>query len=311
LVVLGLIFTILFKSTVNAKNGSLEPTLIKIEENQNLKSLAEQLKAQNLIKDERIFYWHGKSNIKKIKPGYYEIAAGSSINDIVGLLAQGKIKLVKVTIPEGWRVEQIGQRLDELKIVKYEDFVASAKPYEGSLFPNTHYFNPVMSAKEIINIMLEDYQGKISASNLEVSKEDLVIASIVEREAAGDFDRSIIAGIYKNRLKIGMRLESDPTVRYGKDENAIVNLDVTEIKNYKFWAPVKTSDLKSVISNFNTYLTDGLPPTPICNPGIKSIEATVHPEASDYLFFFHKDGQIYPSKTGEEHKAKTLKILGY
>lgn len=124
---------------------------------------------------------------------------------------------------------------------------------------------------------------------MNLSRQDVIIASIVEREAKFDEDRPKIARVYLNRLELGMKLEADPTVQYAKGS----------------WDAIKLSDYQNVNSSYNTYLHAGLPPGPICNPGLESLQAVLSPDSNDYLYFFHKtDGHAVYSKTLEEHRSK-------
>jgi UPF0755 protein len=138
----------------------------------------------------------------------------------------------------------------------------------------------------------------------------LIIASIVEREAIKDEERPLIAGIYKNRIARGMKLEADPTVQYGKDNIELINLTSEEKLEYKFWKPITLAEYQSVDSPYNTYLIPSLPPAPICNPGLKSIEGTINYQKHNYVYFLQHDGQIYPSETLKQHNQYRKDILG-
>ena len=221
-------------------------------------------------------------------------------------LATEEYRVYKINFPEGYRMEQMGQRLEEYSIATYADFVKAAEEKEGYLFPDTYYFKKNENVDYIVKTMIDDFNNR--TKDLKVSKEDLILASIVERETAGD-DRSTIAGIYKNRLNIDMKLDADPTVQYAKDSNSISNLSDNKILNFQFWKSITSKDYYAVDSLYNTYINTGLPPEPICNPGLKAINAALNPEKNDYYYFFHVDGQIYPSKTLQEHNANKQKYL--
>jgi UPF0755 protein len=181
-------------------------------------------------------------------------------------------------------------------------------PLEGKIFPDTFYLNPRMTASEVVKMMTDDYDTR--TAGLDVSDDALVLASIVEREAANDTDRGIIAGIYTNRIKTGMKLQSDPTVEYGRDTNNIADISIAEKMAYSFWKSAKTVEFTSVVSVFNTYQISGLPSKAICNPGLKSIEAALNPTPSGYYFFLYgTDGKIHPSKTRVEHEVAVNKYM--
>jgi UPF0755 protein len=240
-------------------------------------------------------------------PGIYEIPKNAKMIDVYNTISNGKTKVVKFTIPEGYRIEQTGQLLEEKKLGSYEDFVLKAKKYEGQLFPDTYYISPDYTTDEIIETMHQNYLDK--TADLKLTAEDLIIASIVEREADKEAERPIVAGIYKNRLEAGMKLQSDPTVEYGKDDQNIKFTTLSERLNYPYWRAVTNTDFQSVTSPYNTYITTGLPPGPICNPGIAAINATINYTKSDYFYFIIVKGQIYPAKTYAEHKANVAKYM--
>jgi len=286
-----------------------DKTLIEIKNGEGSKSIGSDLASLGIIRNKKIFYLAVVLYQKEMRPGFYEITPDLSILDIINLIDSGKVKLVKVTFPEGWRSEQMAQKLAENHIISYDDFMAEAKRYEGKLFPDTYFFNPRMNAKDIVNMMIDDYNKRIS--NLKVSEKDLIIASIVEREAANDSQRALIAGVYQNRLDREMKLEADPTVQYGRDNNEVGALSASSaLLNFDFWNGVSISDYLSVVSPYNTYLIAGLPPGPICNPGIESIKAALNPAKHNYLYFLQKGGEIYPSETPAQHDYYRATVLG-
>lgn len=293
---------------VEPNNALQESILFEVKEGASVPGVAAELQNVNVINDQRIFLYASKIFLKNLRPGFYEIEAKSSVFTIISLIQSGKTKTVKITFPEGWRIEQIAKRLSDNKIVSYAEFVEEARGLEGKLFPDTYIFFPRMSAEDVIAKMRADYEGRTLGLN--VTDQDLIIASIVERESGNDQDRALIAGIYLNRIKIGMKLQSDPTVEYGRDTNAIAKLSAEDQQSYHFWNSAKTVEFTSVISSFNTYLSKNLPPTPICNPGMKSIQAAQNPESSSYYYFLYgKDGKIHPAKTQAEHEANVAKYM--
>lgn len=309
LVAIGLVLFFKIKKEIFAPNNKIEKvTLIEIDSGKTGKDVGRDLETLHLVSDGQIFYLATRIFGKTVHPGFYELTPQMSMKEIIDLIDSGKVKIVKMTIPEGWRVEQIARKLDEANIVPYADFVKEAKEHEGQLFPDTYFLNPRMTATEIITMMLDDYTKRISA--LKVTANDLILASIVEREAANDADRGLIAGIYANRLKAGMKLQSDPTVEYGRDSNEIVKLSISDQINYTFWKSAKTVEYTSVKSPYNTYQVSALPSGAICNPGLKSIEAAIDPTPSKYYYFLYgKDGKIYPSTNSAEHEALAAKYL--
>lgn len=286
-------------------SSTLSESLFEIKGGESALLVGQRLRERGFIRSEWAFYAHTKFKDGNLVKGVYEFSPSMTILEIFQVISSGETKVIKVTIPEGYRAEQTAQVLESKNLVKYNDFLAEAKKYEGKLFPDTYYFTPDDDAKKIVAEMLKDFEQRTAGLN--VSSEDLVIASIVEREAVKDEERPLIAGIYKNRIKRSMKLEADPTVQYGKDTNRVA--EEGDPLNYKFWQPITSKDYLSVKSPYNTYLISSLPPGPICNPGIKSIEATLNYSEHDYLYFFQANGNIYPSKTGNEHEASKKKYL--
>jgi len=298
------------KETSKSSNLLADNKVVEVLDGSTPKQVSTMLSDQGVLKKEPfdIYYLLERISRKNIIPGFYEITPSMSMKDIVALLSSGKFKQTKITFPEGWRMEQMAIRLDANGVVDYGEFVAAAKDYEGRLFPDTYYFKPKMTAVEIVKMMTDDYLWR--TENLAISDSDLIIASIVEREAASDADRALIAGIYKNRVKAGMKLQSDPTVEYGRDTNNLAKLSIAKQKEYSFWQPARTAEFTSVVSPYNTYQVSGLPAGPLCDPGIASLEATLSPTASQYYYFLYgKDKKIHTAKTQAEHELNIQKYM--
>lgn len=186
-----------------------------------------------------------------------------------------------------------------------DEFMLKTKDLEGKLFPDTYNLTDEPTADEVIRKMTDDYDAR--TLGLSVSSDALIIASIVEREAANDADRANVAGVFINRQKIGMRYESDVTVQYQKDTN---DYPSAGLQGVKFWRAILPGDNKKTAGPYNTYLNSGLPPTPICNPGLKSIEATLTPANHGYYFFIYgTDGKLYLAKTQAEQNTNIVKHL--
>jgi UPF0755 protein len=223
-------------------------------------------------------------------------------------LIKGETYQEKITIPEGWRREQIAQYLNRNNIVNYESFMAASKDKEGMLFPDTYNFDKGVSAIQIVEAMTNRYDEK--TKDMGLTQDQLVIASIVEREAKRDEDRSKIAGVIVSRLNQGMKLQMDSTVQYAVDNNNLQSITNNEINTYKFWQPLKIGQTKSVFSSYNTYQATALPPTPIDNPGLKSILAALNPDITGDLYFINtKDGQTYFAKTLDQQNENIQKYL--
>ncbi len=215
-------------------------------------------------------------------------------------LANAKKPDVAITIIEGWRREQIAVKLEELGICPADAFMTASKGKEGMLFPDTYRFFTNTPAEEVVRTLTTNFSTRTAGNT--PSAEQLILASIVEREAKTSDERPLIAGVYQNRLTIGMKLDADPTVQYGRDQNLIES--GISYKKVSYWKPITRSDYKGVLSPYNTYISETLPPSPIANPGLASIKAAMNPSSHDYYYFLHRDGRIFLSKTLSEHESK-------
>lgn len=254
---------------------------------QSTTEISEKLKREGLIKNSFSFYVYMKLLGGKILPGTYELSPSNSASQTGFTLGSGKLKTERLTIIEGWRASQIAEYIiNDKKLKNVADFLEKAEKYEGYLFPDTYEVKVDVTSDELIAILRDTFVKKTKELNL--TPETVILASIVEREAQTESDRPQVAGVYSNRIKIGMRLEADPTVQYAKGS----------------WASITVADYRSTISPYNTYLNDGLPPGPISNPGVASLKAAKDPAVHDYIFFFHAKGETHFSKTLAEHRAK-------
>lgn len=291
--ILGVLLTLYF---------NIKPTGAKdeiIESSGDIGKFSVSLAQKGVIRSPLIFrlMWRGEEGPKE---GYYTVS-GASLRSIVATVKGGP-NVTKVTFPEGFSLAQIAQRLGN-RGWESEEIYKAGEGKEGKLFPDTYFFKNSASAEEVISILTNNFEAR--TKNIAPSEQDIIIASIVEREAKNDEERLKIATVYKNRLKVGMKLESDPTVQYARDKKLINDGELT---NIEMWQPLSPGETKRVISPFNTYLNGGLPPSPICNPGLKSIEAAKGEEVGfEYLFFFHdKDRVIRFSKNYNEHRQLIL-----
>lgn len=278
--------------------GNGEFQYFEIQEGTNTLDIGRQLKQNGLIRSPIAFYIFSKTSGKSVQAGYYKLSSRMNLGEIIEKFIHGEVDAFSVTVPEGYRVLQIAKLLYQEEKIDANDFVASAIGTEGTLFPDTYVFPKNIETAKIVKTMKDNFDKKTEGLNL--SEDDLILASIVEREAITDEERPKIAAVYKNRLDKNMLLQADPTVRYALDSQTYLqNKNV----DFEFWKPITKADYQNTRSPFNTYIQRGLPPAPICNPGLKSIEAAKNPEPDfGYLFFFHdKDQNIRFSNTYEEH----------
>lgn len=263
---------------------------ISIKQGDSTSKIAQNLKNEKAIFSPLIFTLYVYQRHWYLQSGVYKIKSDMTMPQIIKTLKNGDVQEYLVTIPEGWRLTQIDDELTQRGIIKKGDLIKIASSDEGYLFPDTYRLPLNITVGEIRDEMIRNFNLK--TAEFKTTRGALIIASLVEREAKFDEDRPIIAGVYWNRLKIGMKLEADPTVQYAKGS----------------WDAITSADYHNVDSPYNTYLYAGLPPGPICNPGIKSIQAAMFPEKNDWLFFFHKDdGHAVYSKTFEEHQSNLKK----
>lgn len=268
--------------------------IFEVKEGQGVSQIAQNLKDTGLVDSKFAFivFTFYSGSAKKMQVGAYALSPSMTIPQIANKIASGDVAEYRVTIPEGYASWQIAQLLEKKKIVKASEIEPLLQENEGYLFPDTYSFSLEITAPEIIAKMKEDFDKK--TVGLKIDNETLILASIVERESKKDEDRPMVAEVYLNRLAKGMKLEADPTINYAK----------------KSWDQISVSDYTNIDSPYNTYLHTGLPPGPICNPGLKSIQAVLNPVQHDYLYFFHlKDGSTIFSKTEEEHNQNKKTYL--
>lgn len=263
------------------RSGSAESFVVK--SGQATREIAENLYERKLIKSSTCFLVIAKLEGGVIQAGVYNVSPAESTKQIYESLSGETPSEYLVTIPEGWRVTQIDELLAERGVVTAGAFTRIASGDEGYLFPDTYRMLPKSDPQDAREQMLDNFEKKIAG--LKVNKQTIILASIVEREAKFDEDRGKIAQVYLNRLAIGMKLDADPTVQYAKGS----------------WNPIRSSDYRDTLSSYNTYLHAGLPPGPICNPGLKSIRAVLNPTANDFLYFFtDSSGHAVFAKTQAE-----------
>jgi UPF0755 protein len=284
-----------------------------IREGLTLRQIAYELESQGLIRSKNLFLiWARlKGYGKNIKAGEYRLSTGMNPLMILNRITEGRIITHPVTIPEGFRISQIGDLLDREGVVDKQAFYAlasdpeTAKKYqipapnlEGYLYPDTYYFGKNTSAADVIQVMVTRFwevigplRGRIESSGLTLS-EVVTLASIVEKETGRAEERPVIASVFLNRLNRNMRLETDPTVIYGL-ENFDGNLKKKHLKEK---------------SPYNTYVIRGLPPGPIANSGLEAIRAVLYPAETEFLYFVSKnDGTHHFSKTLTEHNRAVQK----
>jgi UPF0755 protein len=252
-----------------------------------------------------------------IEAGRFRVSSEQSIAELAMLLQEARASRYTITIPEGWRREEVAEALGQLDLgFSAGDFLAATRRpppqwanapgttdnLEGFLFPDTYQLDPRMSAEEVAALMAEDLESRLSDDLLDgfvtqglTPFEAVALASIVEREAIIPDERPLIASVFLNRLALGIPLQADPTVQFAVGRSAD-----------GWWkAPLSAADLQ-IDSPYNTYMHDGLPPGPIASPGLASLESVAAPADTAYLFFraaCDGSGRHQFATTFEEHVA--------
>ncbi len=301
--------------------GTEQPFTIAIGESAD--SVADHLQSVGLIRDAEAFrsYLIYSGLDTSIQAGNYQLSTAMSPLDIAHKLQDATPEQVTFVVLAGWRVEEIagslatsglqitsGQFLDATRHPPHEfDFLAGAASVEGFLYPDSYIFpRKLSSADEMINAMVRNFAAHLTLDMQHgFDKQGLTVyqavtlASMVEREAVHEEEQPLIASVYLNRLKIGMKLDADPTVQYAIGYNP---------QQQTWWTnPLSLPDLQ-INSVYNTYLNPGLPPTPIANPSLSALRAVAFPAETNYLFFRAKcDGSGFHefSETFDEHLQKT------
>lgn len=290
-----------------------EAVLVTVEQGTPAKLIAEELQKQNLIKNAFIFRlaakFQGLEN--SLQAGEYSLSPAMSIRQMLLMMSQGQTAYQQITIPEGYTVDQIADLLSAKKLASPTKFKALAKtfapfPYmaanpntkytvEGFLFPDTYRLARGTSEEALLTMMVKQFDASLTpeyrqrAAELGLSLRELItMASLVEKEAQLSEDQPIIAGVFANRLKLNMPLQSCATIQY------ILGNPKAEL----------TIQDTQILSPYNTYQNMGLPPGPIASPGSAAIKAVLFADKTNYLYFVaDKQGKHHFSTTYDEHLA--------
>lgn len=255
--------------------------------------IGKNLEKAGLVKSGIVFkfYVQVTNSQNKIQAGEFELSKNLSLIQIVEKLKKGPQE-IWVTIPEGLRREEIGMKFKTILAKDdefYKEFLEITKNKEGYLFPDSYLFPKEATATQIVNRMLTTFDKKVS----DITYNQVIVASMLERETFADSEKPIVAGILYKRIENDWPLQVDATLQYIKGD----------------WKPVYSAD-KELKSPFNTYKNLGLPPSPISNPGLSSILASMSPEESEYWYYIHdNDGKIHFAKDLDEHNANIRKYL--
>lgn len=280
-------------STPQKVNGEI---VFQVRKGDSLQTISEKLAKKGLVSNARFFLWYAKfyKIYPKIKAGEYMIDRNVNFADVAEVLQSGKFYWRKVTIPEGLTTAQIKEILQNNKFLQGEIPEFS----EGDILPETYTFmsgetreNVIKQASDKLNgILAEIWENRAENLPLSSPRELLILASIIEKETGIKSERDKVASVFVNRLKTGMRLQTDPTVIYA------LTMGKKELGR-----PLYRKDLE-IDSPYNTYKYAGLPPTPICAVGREALYAAAHPAETEYLYFVASgNGGHNFAKTLEEH----------
>lgn len=302
---LGLYF---YRYAVSPIQTSETSAVVWIRPGQIFSETVAQLQERGLVRHPQRFRWLAwlRGDERHIRAGEYVLRPSMSPNAILDTLVSGEVLLHKVVIPEGSTLFHIGRIMEKAGLMSQEAFLDAAgdqrlvedlglkgNASEGYLFPETYHFPRGVTPREVIDKMVDHFRSVFTPAWIEraeaiglTTHEVVTLASIVEKETAAPQERPLIAAVFLNRLKRGMRLESDPTVIYGMKD---------------FDGNLTRKDLKTP-TPYNTYQIKGLPPGPIANPGRASIAAVLYPSEEPFLYFVSKNnGSHHFSRTLSEH----------
>jgi len=290
--------------------GSEQSVHFRVHRGSNLGAVARDLERERLVRRawafETLARWRGLEG--ELRAGEYDLSPHLSTGEILQRIAEGRVRTYRIVIPEGLRAVEIAQRLEEKGLADPDEFLTAVRDQElvnelgvegesleGYLFPETYQLARGLPAAETARAMVTQFHAvwpEIAPGSeaLGLSMlETVTLASIVEKETGAPGERFLIAAVFHNRLRRGMRLETDPSVIYG-----IPHFD----------GNLRRADLEDAGNPYNTYQIPGLPPGPIANPGAAALRATVAPASSSYLYFVSRnDGTHEFSSSYAEHAA--------
>ena len=292
IIVLSLSFFFNIKHPVPGRNQTV---LVDIHRGERFLAIVDTLQSKGVTRNRVSFYLLAflKGDAHHIKAGEYEFPPGISPSAILDKLVKGDIKRYRVTIPEDLTVQEIANRLAQCGLIDPKYFLDLSKDaaflsalgiegdtIEGYLYPETYYFDRSMGAREIMIRMVAEFWKHITpamkkrAQTLGFTLQEWVtLASIIGKETGYGEEKALISAVFHNRLKKGMKLQSDPTAVYN-------------LKNFN--GPIKRRHL-DMASSHNTYQIEGLPPSPISNPGLDSLQAALYPATVNYLYFVSRN----------------------
>lgn len=283
--------------------GPSTPTLVTIPAGSSVAQIAALLQQHGIVRNRFAFQMEARARHGSLKAGVYRFDHPAPQTEIYQRLRRGDVYTVALTVPEGYNIFDIAAAIEKAGLGSQSTFLLAEKndtglirdldpqaaTLEGYLFPDTYRLAPNTPPEKILGKMVQHFRQEAQRLGLTANvRSTVILASLVERETPAPADRPMVASVFVNRLKLHMPLDTDPSVIYAA------------LLEKRYHGTIYASDLKAE-SPYNTYLHPGLPPGPICNPGIPSLTAAMHPAVSDYLYFVSD-----PAHPGYSRFATTL-----
>lgn len=295
-------------SNITPFSSDTRNKIFVVNEGDGVQIIGQNLEKNGLIKNEHVFLIYAlitRQN-KKLQSGTFRLSPSLSTPEIIKKLSSGGVSDYWLRIIDGSRIEEIANLFPSGLTFNSQDFLTKYKTKEGYMFPDSYLIPSYFNLDQTVEVIMVNFdkkftQAKEGSTSALIDEDNLILASLLEREGKSLESKQMIAGIINNRLNLGMPLQIDATVQYAKDSLSKNNIN--------YWETVIKQDLQ-INSPFNTYKNQGLPPRPICSPGYNSLFAAFHPTTSDYLFYITgNDGKMYYAKTLEEHNSNITKYL--
>lgn len=317
-----------YRYAINRPSQTSDEVTYFLRSGTSLHQAANDLAIEGAINSAALFkvYMYTNGLQESLQAGVFVIPAGSTIIEVADLLQHGVYDR-SITFIEGWRVEEFAREASEkLENIDYEEFLKIALEYEGKLYPDTYQVNTGITEVELLDMLLSNFEsrtsGVLTEENLAsvglTEQQVIILASLIEREAFAEDEKPVIAGILINRFESGELLGVDATVQYIKPTYYLCDLNQTsdicpseDQKDLVDWWPKElTANDLAIDSPYNTRLNVGLPPTPISNPSVTSIEAVINRVDTNFKYYLHdQNGKIHYSTTLEEHNQKVNTYL--
>lgn len=299
---------IFVNSNLSPINSDTKAKIFVIKEGEGIKVISQNLQDDGFIKNKYAFLIYSifTNQNKKLQSGNFRFSTSLSVPEIVKKLSSGGVSDYWLKIIDGTRIEEIASLFPTGLSFNSHDFLAKYKNKEGYFFPDSYLVPSYFNLDQTVEVVKKNFtqkfaQAKEKSTSTLIDEDNLILASLLEREGKSLESKQMIAGIIINRLNLGMPLQLDATAQYARDS---LNKNTTN-----YWQSVSKTDLL-IDSSFNTYKNQGLPPRPICNPGYNSLFAAFHPTESDFVYYITgNDGKMYYAKTFEEHNTNIANYL--